>query len=138
MPGFDPFCRFFAEVQDVRRTRPHLVYDKMQAAYDHERPLLGALRFLEQHGFIVCLEDALTAMSEPESEDVPPGVQRTIEVVMQFKLAADLIGPRAELRPPSSLTSCNLIEDVEGPPHERPRVAQSAVQQIYRPVRQQR
>jgi hypothetical protein len=37
----------------------------------------------------VCLEDALTAMNEPESEDVPSGVLRTIDVVMQFKSAAD-------------------------------------------------
>jgi hypothetical protein len=87
--GFDPFCGFFAEVQDVRRTRPHLIYDNMQAAYDHERPLLGVLRFLEHHGFIVCLEDALTAMTEPESEDLPSGVRRTIEIVTMFKSAAD-------------------------------------------------
>jgi hypothetical protein len=47
------------------------------------------LQFLEYHGFIVCLEDALAATSEPESKDVPSGAQRTIEVVMAFKAAAD-------------------------------------------------
>jgi hypothetical protein len=87
--GFDPFVGFFAEVRDVRRSKPRLIYDKMQAAYDHKFPLLGVLRFLEAQGFINCLEDALMALAEPEHEDLPSGVARTVQVIMNFKTAAD-------------------------------------------------
>jgi hypothetical protein len=61
----------------------------MQRHYDHDRPLLGALRFLEEHGFIVCLEDGLLALEAPEPDELPSGVKRTVEVVMEFKRAAD-------------------------------------------------
>lgn len=87
--GFDPFCGFFAEISNVRKNRPHLIYDKLQRGYNHERPMLGALQFLEAHGFIADLEDALAAMEDPEPDKLPPSVQRSVEIVMQFKRAAD-------------------------------------------------
>jgi hypothetical protein len=80
--GFDPFVGFFVDVFDVRGIKPKLVYD-------HEGPLLGALNFLEHHGLTVFFEDALTALPEPEHEDLPSGVARTVKTVMEFKAAAD-------------------------------------------------
>jgi hypothetical protein len=87
--GFDPFVGFFAEVRDVRRSKPKLIYDKMQPAYDHKLPLLGVLKFLEAQGFIVLIEESLAALEHPEPEHLPSGIKRTIDVVMQFKRAAE-------------------------------------------------
>ena len=87
--GFDPFVGFFVEISDVRRKRPHLIYDRLQINYDHERPLLGALQFLEDDGFLNCLEESLGELDNPEPESLPSGVRRSIDVVMQFKRAAD-------------------------------------------------
>ena len=87
--GFDPFVGFFAEVQDIRRSKPKLIYDKLQRNYDHKFPLLGVLRFLETQGFIVLIEESLAALEDPEPEHLPTGIKRTIQVVMMFKRAAD-------------------------------------------------
>ena len=74
---------------DIRRSKPKFIYDKMQPAYDHKFPLLGVLKFLEVQGFLVCLEESLAALEDPEPEHLPSGIKRTIQVVMQFKRAAD-------------------------------------------------
>jgi hypothetical protein len=37
----------------------------------------------------VCLEDGLLALEDPEPDELPSGVTRTVEVVMEFKRAAD-------------------------------------------------
>jgi hypothetical protein len=88
--GFDAFAGFFVEIFDTRRSKPMLVYDRMQPAYDHARPLDACLRLLEAEGFIVCLEDALIALADGEDvEALDSGVRRTIEIVMMFKRAAD-------------------------------------------------
>ena len=46
--------------------------------------------FLIEHGFFTTdeLDDALIAIQDGE-EDVPSGVQRTLDVVIAFKAAAD-------------------------------------------------
>jgi hypothetical protein len=88
--GFDACVGFFIEVFDSRRSRPKLVYDRLQPAYDHARPLDACLRLLEREGFIACLEDALAALADGlDEEALDPGFRRTIEIVMMFKRAAD-------------------------------------------------
>ena len=75
---------------DVRRSKPKFIYDKLQASYDHKRPLHGALRFLELHGFIVCLDEALDAIVvNADEHDLEAAVARTVGIVFEFKNAAD-------------------------------------------------
>jgi hypothetical protein len=88
--GHDPVLGFFVDVMREGRDRPVKSYDHFHPAFNRPRPLMGCLDFLASEGFFTGdeLHDALIAIQDGE-DNVPSGVQRTIEVVMQFKAAAD-------------------------------------------------
>lgn len=86
--GVDHMLGFFIELHREGRDRPIKSLDMFKLG----RPvtLQDCFEFLIEHGFFstVELNDALIAIQDDE-EDVPLGVQRTIDVVMVFKVAAE-------------------------------------------------
>ncbi len=91
--GFDHVCLFFVEVYEKQRSRPKFSYDAQQRNYNHESSLLGALQFMVEHRFISedDLDGALVEYRSPEGdgEDLSPSEKRALEVLENFKRAAD-------------------------------------------------
>jgi hypothetical protein len=88
--GHDAFCGFFVSCYDIRRSTPYATFDRFHADYRYDRALVSALRFLEAHGFIMFLDEALAALAVGVDEDeLDDCVRRTVEIVMKMKRAAD-------------------------------------------------
>lgn len=84
--GFDQHLLFFVEAHG--KYGRHLDYD---ATYGDYANLEGALLFMARAGFFRLddLHEALLRIEHEDEEDLPPALRRVIEVIWNFKRAAD-------------------------------------------------
>jgi len=87
--GHDPVTGFFVDVMKGHRVIKS--YDFFQPSFNRARPLMGCLDFLVNETFFSGedLEAALIALETDYGDDVDRGVRRAMQVVAEFKQAAD-------------------------------------------------
>ena len=86
--GWDHAVGFFVDVTGNGTMKS---YSSVERNYNHERPLMGALRFLQAHGYYSEdeLHDALSGLYEGTIDELPATVRVVAEIVRAFKRAAD-------------------------------------------------
>jgi hypothetical protein len=84
--GFDRHLLFFVEAHGKHGR--HLDYD---TTYGDYADLEGALLFMAKAGFFRLddLHEALLRLEHEDEADLPPALRRVVEVVWNFKNAAD-------------------------------------------------
>jgi hypothetical protein len=85
--GHDAVLSFFVDV--MKGERAIKSYDFFAPSFNRARPLMGCLDFLVAEGFFTGdeLNDALVFLQDGHLEALPPGVARTVDVVVRFKAA---------------------------------------------------